>query len=130
MLHEGQEAVIINSHDLSERKRLEQQLIQSQKMEAIGRLAGGVAHDFNNLLTVILGDSEMLRDHLKADPVGSDYVGEVMQESERASGLTNQLLAFSRRQVAVPQAVDLNDLVRNIDKMLRRIIGEDVRLDL
>jgi signal transduction histidine kinase/CheY-like chemotaxis protein len=116
--------------EMHRREDLEQQLIQSQKMEAIGRLAGGVAHDFNNLLTVILGYSEMLREHLKADQVGSDYVAEVMQASERASGLTNQLLAFSRRQVSVPQIVDLNDLVRKIDKMLRRIIGEDVRLDI
>jgi signal transduction histidine kinase/CheY-like chemotaxis protein len=116
--------------EMHRREDLEQQLIQSQKMEAIGRLAGGVAHDFNNLLTVILGYSEMLRGHLKADQVGSDYVAEVMQASERASGLTNQLLAFSRRQVSVPQIVDLNDLVRKIDKMLRRIIGEDVRLDI
>jgi CheY-like chemotaxis protein len=89
-----------------------------------------VAHDFNNLLTVILGYNEMLREHLKQDRVGSEYVAEVLQASERASALTNQLLAFSRRQVSVPRVVDLNDLVRNIDKMLRRIIGEDIRLDI
>ncbi|HEX3745732.1 MAG TPA: ATP-binding protein [Bryobacteraceae bacterium] len=116
--------------EMRRREELEQQLIQSQKMEAIGRLAGGVAHDFNNLLTVILGYNEMLREHLKSDIVGSDYVKEVLQASERASALTNQLLAFSRRQVSVPREVDLNDLVRNIDKMLRRIIGEDIRLDI
>jgi signal transduction histidine kinase len=116
--------------EMRRREELEQQLIQSQKMEAIGRLAGGVAHDFNNLLTVILGYGEMLRDHLQNDPVGSDYVAEVLRASERASALTNQLLAFSRRQDSVPRIVDLNDLVRNIDKMLRRIIGEDIRLDI
>ena len=116
--------------EMGRRQDLEQQLIQSQKMEAIGRLAGGVAHDFNNLLTVILGYNEMLRERLRNDLVGSDYVAEVMQASERASALTNQLLAFSRRQVSLPRVVDLNDLIRNIDKMLRRIIGEDVRLDL
>jgi signal transduction histidine kinase/CheY-like chemotaxis protein len=116
--------------EMRRREELEQQLIQSQKMEAIGRLAGGVAHDFNNLLTVILGYNEMLREHLKNDPVGSEYIAEVLQASERASALTNQLLAFSRRQVSVPRVVDLNELVRNIDKMLRRIIGEDVRLDI
>jgi len=116
--------------EMRRREELEQQLIQAQKMEAVGRLAGGVAHDFNNLLTVILGYNEMLRDHLKNDPVGSEYVGEVLRASERASALTNQLLAFSRRQVSVPRQVDLNDLVRNIDKMLRRIIGEDVRLEV
>ena len=116
--------------EMKRREDLEKQLIQAQKMEAVGRLAGGVAHDFNNLLTVILGYNEMLRDHLKDDPVGTDYVAEVMQASDRAAALTNQLLAFSRRQVSVPRMVDLNDLVRNIDKMLRRIIGEDIRLDL
>jgi signal transduction histidine kinase len=116
--------------EMSHREDVEKQLIQAQKMEAVGRLAGGVAHDFNNLLTVILGYSEMLRDHLKEDAVGSDYVAEAMHASERASALTNQLLAFSRRQVAMPRVVDLNELVRNIEKMLRRIIGEDVRLEL
>jgi signal transduction histidine kinase/CheY-like chemotaxis protein len=116
--------------EMRRREELENQLIQSQKMEAVGRLAGGVAHDFNNLLTVILGYNEMLREHLKGDPVGSEYVAEVLQASERASALTNQLLAFSRRQVSVPRLVDLNLLVRNIDKMLRRIIGEDIRLEI
>jgi signal transduction histidine kinase/CheY-like chemotaxis protein len=116
--------------EMRRREELEQQLIQSQKMEAIGRLAGGVAHDFNNLLTVILGYNEMLRDHLSSDPMGSDYVAEVRRASERACALTNQLLAFGRRQLSVPRLVDLNDLVRNIDKMLRRIIGEDIRLDI
>jgi signal transduction histidine kinase len=116
--------------EMHRREDLEQQLIQSQKMEAVGRLAGGVAHDFNNLLTVILGYSEMLRDHLKADSAASEYVAEVMQASDRASSLTNQLLAFSRRQVSVPKIVDLNELVRGIEKMLRRIIGEDIRLDI
>jgi signal transduction histidine kinase/CheY-like chemotaxis protein len=116
--------------EMLRREELEQQLIQAQKMEAIGRLAGGVAHDFNNLLTVILGYNDMLRDHLQNDLVASDYVAEVQQASERAASLTNQLLAFSRRQVSVPQVVDLNSLVRNIDKMLRRIIGEDIQLDL
>jgi signal transduction histidine kinase/CheY-like chemotaxis protein len=115
--------------EMQQREQLEQQLIQAQKLEGIGRLAGGVAHDFNNLLTVILGYGEMLRDHLKDDPVGSDYVAETMHASERASTLTNQLLAFSRRQVAMPQVVDINDLVRNIEKMLGRIIGEDVHLE-
>ena len=116
--------------EMGRREDVEQQLVQSQKMEAIGRLAGGVAHDFNNLLTVILGYSEMLREHLKDDPTATDYVGEVLQASGRASELTNQLLAFSRRQVSVARVVDLNDIVCQIDKMLRRIIGEDIRLDI
>ena len=116
--------------EMRRREELEQQLLQSQKMEAVGRLAGGVAHDFNNLLTVILGYNEMLREHLEEDPVGTDYLAEVLEASERASSLTNQLLAFSRRQVSVPRIVSLNDLVRNIERMLRRIIGEDLSLDI
>jgi signal transduction histidine kinase/CheY-like chemotaxis protein len=114
--------------EMRRREDLEIQLIQSQKMEAVGRLAGGVAHDFNNLLTVILGYNEMLREQVKDDPVALDYAAQVLQASERASSLTNQLLAFSRRQVSVPRVVDLNEIVRQIDKMLRRIIGEDVSL--
>ena len=116
--------------EMKRRRNLEDQLIHAQKMEAVGRLAGGVAHDFNNLLTVILGYSEMLREQVKNDPVALDYAEEVLRASKRASSLTDQLLAFSRRQVAVPRVVDLNDLVRHIEKMLHRIIGEDVRLDL
>ena len=116
--------------EMKRRQELENQLIQSQKMEAIGRLAGGVAHDFNNLLTVILGYNEMVREQVKDNSAALEYAGEVLRASERASSLTNQLLAFSRRQVAVPRIVDLNELVGNIDRLLRRIIGEDIQLDL
>jgi signal transduction histidine kinase len=115
--------------EMQRRRDLEGQLIQSQKMEAVGRLAGGVAHDFNNLLTVILGYNDMLQEHLKHDRIASEFVEEVGLAAARASGLTNQLLAFSRRQVSVPQVVDLNQIVRGMDKMLGRIIGEDVRLE-
>jgi signal transduction histidine kinase/CheY-like chemotaxis protein len=113
-----------------ERRKLEDQLIQSQKMEAVGRLAGGVAHDFNNLLTVILGFSEMLHEHVKGNQQALEEVGEVFQAAGRASALTSQLLAFSRRQVATPRVTSLNEVVRNIDKMLRRIIGEDIQLTI
>jgi signal transduction histidine kinase/CheY-like chemotaxis protein len=112
----------------AERRKLEDQLIQSQKMEAVGRLAGGVAHDFNNLLTVILGFSEMLRERVADDQPALEAVGEVFQAAERASALTKQLLAFSRRQVSTPRVTSLNEVVRNMDKLLRRIIGEDIEL--
>lgn len=108
---------------------LQDQLLQSQKMEAVGRLAGGIAHDFNNLLTVILGYNEMLRDRLPLDAAALEYADEVRLAAERASALTYQLLAFSRRQVAVPRVVDLNEIVQGFDKMLRRIIGEDIQLE-
>jgi signal transduction histidine kinase/CheY-like chemotaxis protein len=113
----------------AERQALESQLIQSQKMEAVGRLAGGVAHDFNNLLTVILGYAEMLREQTTQDPLLIEYIDEMHLAAHRASDLTNQLLAFSRRQTAVPRIVSLNDVVRQIENMLNRIIGEDVQLD-
>ena len=93
-------------------------------------MAGGVAHDFNNLLTVILGYTEMLRERVQDDPTAADFAQEVLRASERASALTNQLLAFSRRQVVVARVVDLNEMVRQIEKMLCRMIGEDIQLQL
>jgi two-component system cell cycle sensor histidine kinase/response regulator CckA len=114
--------------DVTERKRLEDQFRQSQKMEAVGRLAGGVAHDFNNLLTVITGYSQMVLDTFSAEDMLRGYVEEVLRAAESAAALTNQLLAFSRRQVVQPQVLDLNTLVVNVDKMLHRLIGEDIEL--
>jgi two-component system cell cycle sensor histidine kinase/response regulator CckA len=114
--------------DVSERKRLEAELLQAQKMEAVGRLAGGVAHDFNNLLSVISGYASLLAPELA---VGSDArlkLEEIVKAAERAAGLTRQLLAFSRRQVSQPQSSDLNAVVAEVETMLRRLIGEDVDL--
>jgi len=116
------------AEDISERRTLEDQLRQSQKMEAVGRLAGGIAHDFNNLLTVIKGYSELMLDDLdSADPLRHE-VDEIKKAADRAASLTRQLLAFSRQQVLAPKVLDLNLVVHNMDKLLHRLLGEDVDL--
>ena len=111
-----------------ERRRLEEQLRQSQKMEAVGRLAGGIAHDFNNLLMVIMGHGELLRRSLDANDPRLRKLQHVMGASERAARLVRQLLAFSRKQVMEPQVVDLNALVSDTARMLRPLLGEDVKV--
>jgi two-component system cell cycle sensor histidine kinase/response regulator CckA len=116
------------ARDVSERRRLEAHLLQSQKMEAIGRLAGGVAHDFNNMLTVITGYSQWMLDELPSDSPMCESASEILLAANRAAGLTNQLLVFSRNQVIQPIIVDLNSLVAEMDQMLRRLIGEDIEL--
>ncbi len=116
------------AEDVTERRALEQQLRQAQKMEAIGRLAGGIAHDFNNLLMVISGYSEFLLERVGADPEMRGHTREIANAAERATSLTRQLLAFSRKQMLDPKIVDLNSVVAENVKMLTRLIGEDIDL--
>lgn len=116
--------------DVTEQRLLQQQLAQSQKMEAIGRLAGGVAHDFNNVLTAVFGYVDLLREELPANSAAQRDLDEVRKASERAASLTKQLLAFSRQQVLEPVVLELNELVEDFEKMLRRVIGEDVEMRL
>jgi PAS domain S-box-containing protein len=119
--------LIAEARDITERKRLEAQYLQAQKMEAIGQLAGGVAHDFNNILTAISGYGELLL-RVCTDAMGRELVGEVLKASERAAALTRQLLAFSRKALIEPRVLDLNALVIDLEKMLTRIIGEHITL--
>ena len=114
--------------DVTQQRLLEAQLMQAQKMEAIGQLAGGVAHDFNNLLAVIMGYGELLLGDLTADDPKSNDVSEMLAAAKRGVALTRQLLAFSRQQLIQPAVLDLNTIVEGIEKMLRRIIGEHIRL--
>ncbi len=115
--------------DISERKRLEDQYRQAQKLESVGRLAGGVAHDFNNLLTVINGYSDMVLGDLSAGDPLHDSVTEIRIAGERAAALSRQLLVLSRKQVVQPKDVNLNDVIVEVERMLGRVIGEDIRLE-
>jgi PAS domain S-box-containing protein len=118
------------SRDITEQKRLEEQFRQAQKMEAVGRLAGGVAHDFNNLLTVINGFSEMVFSSLQRDDPSRELLAEIRKAGERAATLTGQLLVFSRKQILQPQVVDLNLLLADLLKLLKRLLGEDIEFTL
>jgi two-component system cell cycle sensor histidine kinase/response regulator CckA len=121
---------VFSFRDVTGRKHLETQLRQAQKMEAIGRLAGGIAHDFNNLLHVIIGYTSLVQSGLSPGTESSNYSEQVMKAAERAAGLTRQLLAFSRKQPVQQEIFDINEAVRNFEKMLQRVIGEDVQLEI
>jgi two-component system cell cycle sensor histidine kinase/response regulator CckA len=125
---DGHAARLVLATDITERKFLEDQLRQAQKMEAIGRLAGGVAHDFNNLLTAIIGYSQLLMTRIGPDSNLRRELEEIYKAGTRAASLTSQLLAFSRKQVIQPVILDLNVIVADTGKMLRRLIGEDIEL--
>ena len=116
------------SIDLTERRNLEEQFRQSQKMDAVGRLAGGIAHDFNNLLTVIRLNTEIILESFDATDPRSEDVKQIKSAAERASSLTRQLLAFSRKQILQPRVLDMNSVVGTVEPMLRRLIGEDITI--
>ncbi len=125
----GVGGIVVNNRDITERNRYREQFQQAQKLESVGRLAGGVAHDFNNLLTVILACGEDLRHALRdAPPEQRELVDDVLAAGGRAAELTRQLLAFARKQVIAPEVLDLNAVLRDTRKLLGRVIGEDVRL--
>ncbi len=125
---EGIAGILVTIADVSDRKRLEEQLRLSQKLEAVGRLAGGIAHDFNNLLTVINGYSSMLIETVSGHSYASSQVEEILAAGTRAAELVSQLLTFSRRQMIKPRALDVNQFVRDVQRMLERIIGEHIEL--
>ena len=119
-------SVVVIARETTERRALEQQLRQSQKMEAVGRLAGGVAHDFNNIITSIQGHAAMVLDELDPEQSEARDLEEIIRSAQRAAALTGQLLAFSRQQILKPRKVDLGETVRDMESMLRRLIGEDI----
>ena len=129
LIYKGGKPVAVQgiARDISERRNLEEQFRQSQKMEAIGRLAGGLAHDFNNLLTAIIGYSQLAQLRLGKHPVQKD-IGEIEKAAQRAATLTQQLLAFSRKQMLQPKIINLNEIASGISKMIKRLIGENIKV--
>jgi len=130
ILLDGEPAVLGMLRDVTEKNQLEVQLRQSQKMEAIGTLAGGIAHDFNNLLTVISGHIELAQLKLDDENPLKRHIGEIEKAGKRAQNLTRQLLAFSRKQIIKRKTIDLNEIIEDLEKMLKRLIGEDIEMKM
>ena len=130
LVNEASPMILISTRDLTDRRRLEERLLQAQKMEALGQLSGGVAHDFNNLLTVIMGHVVLLRERTDLPGEVRDSISEIGDGAVRAANLTRQLLTFSSRQVLQPGLLNLNEVILNFGKILRRILGEDVKVQL
>jgi PAS domain S-box-containing protein len=126
----GVEAIVVNMRDITHQKALETELRQAQRMETVGQLAGGVAHDFNNLLTAINGRTDFLAEAQNLDATQREDVEEIRRAAQRAASLTRQLLAFSRKQVLTPRVIDLNSVIRGMEPMLRRLIGEDILIQI
>ena len=124
------QGVFAAAHDISERKILEEQLLQAQKLEAVGKLAGGVAHDFNNIMAIILGYAELIKQDLPASDPIQDSVDCIRTAADRATQVTRQLLAFSRKQIMKPKVININTLITELSKMLGRLIGENVEIAL
>jgi PAS domain S-box-containing protein len=121
-------AVIEISRDITAHKKLEGQLLQAQKMEAVGQLAGGIAHDFNNILTAIIGFGNLLQEEVSKDDLLKNYITKILNSAQKAANLTQSLLAFSREQIITPQPVNLNEIIQGVEKLLSRLISEDIEL--
>ena len=120
--------ILVRFTDVTDRKRLEAQLFQAQKMESVGRLAGGVAHDFNNLLTVMWSGLELAMAELPSEHSSRGFLGDVMEAAQSAAALTRQLLAFSRKEIIAPRVLDLREVIRRMEKMVLRLVGEDIQV--
>ncbi len=127
---DAKRALLVIARDVSEQRKLEAQLSQSQKMESIGRLAGGIAHDFNNLLTAIIGYSQLVKSSLTPNNPVINEIDEVIKTSQRAANLTRRLLTFSKRQPAAPQIININSIIKEIKKMLNRLITENISIEI
>jgi PAS domain S-box-containing protein len=129
MKFEGENALVILFRDITDRRRLEEQFLQAQRMESVGRLASGIAHDFNNLMTAVMGYADLLKIRLPEDDPLQRDVEQIRKAGQRAASLTRQLLAFSRKQFLSPQILNINEIIRDLQKMLGRLMEEDIEIE-